>query len=219
MIQKFVLALIIGLFVNLGFTQMSSADIIILGNGHAPIYVSDKDTGDFDLNNDGLIDYYVRAHFIGNSKQQYKVDYKMIDECVDGNTYDVAKLKIAFSNTAISHLDRVWYTNFEVWNPWFKAADNDANKVIDIASIPDHSDPVVFPTSGDDIITKTTDQKKGSFTHNENVPELDGQSGWEGSVFFKGPTGKYRMWTIHPGDGFSGCDTLTGFAIPIIIKP
>ncbi|MEW6044555.1 MAG: hypothetical protein AB1608_09840 [Thermoproteota archaeon] len=218
MIQRFVFASIIGIFVIIGSVQVSSADLIILGKGHAPIYVSDKDPMDFDFNGDGLIDYYVRAHFTGNSNQQYKVDYKLVDECVDGNTYDDAKMKLGFSSTEFFPRDRTWFTNFDAWTPWFKAAKNDPNKKIDLVSLPPGRLPIPFPTSGDDIITNSND-KKGSFTHNDNISELDGQAGWEGSIFFSGPSGEYRMWTIHPADGTEGCDTLAAFGIPIIIKP
>lgn len=216
---KFVLASIIGLFVIVSSTQTSSADIIILGKGHAPIYVSDKDTGDFDFNNDGLIDYFVKAHFTGNSNQQYKVDYKIVDECVDGNTYKDAKMKLGFSSTDLFPEDRTWFTNLDAWTPWFKSAKNDPNKKIDLVSLPNGNLPISFPTSGDDVITSNANDKKGSFIHQDNIVELDGQAGWEGTIFFSGPAGKYMMWTIHPADGTEGCETLAAFGIPIIIKP
>lgn len=218
MLNWLILCFVLG-FLAVGFIQIVAADIIILGKGQAPIYVSDKDLIHFDINNDGLIDYYVKAHFIGKSNQQYKVDYKIVDECVDGGTYETAKLKIAFSNTTIFPAKRVWFTHFDVWNPWFRAADNDENKRIDVALFPNGTNPDPFPLSGDDVITKNPSQKKGSFTHVANITELDNQPGWDGSVFFRGPPGEYFMWTVHPGDGGLGCDILTGFAIPIIIKP
>jgi hypothetical protein len=219
LIQRLTFPLVVGLLVIIGSAQMSSADLIILGKGHAPIYVSDKDAGDFDFNNDGLIDYYVKAHFTGNSNQQYKVDYKIVDECVDGSTHEDAKMKLGFSSTDFFPRDRTWFTDFDAWTPWFKAAKNDANKKIDLVSLPKGKLPIPFPTSGDDVITSNTGDKKGSFTHKDSISELDDQAGWEGSIFFKGPPGEYRMWTIHPAGGISGCDTLAAFGIPIIIKP
>lgn len=209
-----VLFLVIGIGA-FGFIQYSNADLVVLGKGHAPIYVSDKNTDEFDFNNDDLIDYYVRAHFTGNANQAYKVDYKFIDECVDGNNYQNAKLKIGFSSTDFFFFDRTWFTNFEVWTPWFKGGHNDDNKQIDLVSLPHGALPFPFPSSGDDVII--SDGKKGSFTHKSNIAELDGQAGWEGSIFFRGQPGSYYLWTIHPGSGTSGCDTLTGFGIPIII--
>jgi hypothetical protein len=200
-----------------GSANLAVADLIVLGKGHAPIYVTDKDVGDYDFNNDGLIDYYVKAHFTGNSNQVYKVDYKMIDECVDGSTYEDAKLKLGFSTNDPLFFNRTWFTNFEAWTPWFKAAKNDENKRIDLVSLPHGALPIPFPSSGDDVI-QSKDNKKGSFTHKDSIPELDGQAGWEGSIFFRGQPGKYFMWTIHPATGISGCDTLAAFGIPIIIN-
>lgn len=203
----------------LGSAQLSAADLVILGNGHAPIYVSDKDRNVFDFNNDVLIDYYVKAHFTGNSNQIYKVDYKIVDECVDGSTHQAAKMKLGFSSQDFFFFDREWFTNFDVWTPWFMASQNDANKRIDLISLSHGTLPTSFPSSGEDIITKNQDDKKGSFTHKDSISELDGQAGWEGSIFFHGPPGEYFLWTIHPADGISGCDTLSAFGIPIIIKP
>jgi len=218
MIQWLVLLLVTGLVV-FSSAQMASADLIILGKGHAPIYVSDKDTRDFDFNNDGLIDYYVKAHYTGKSNQQYKVDYKIADECVDGGSYEDAKMKLGFSSSHFFPSDRIWSVDFDAWTPWFKSPKNDANSKIDLVSLPKGALPIPFPTSGDDVITSNQGNKKGSFTHKANISELDGQAGWEGSIFFSGPPGEYRMWTIHPADGSSGCNTLAAFGIPIIIKP
>ncbi len=201
----------------IGSAKLSLADITVLGKGHAPIYVSDKNTDDFDFNNDSLIDYYVRAHYTGNSNQVYKVDYKVIDECVDGNTYDTAKLKLGFSTTDLFYFDRTWFTNFDVWTPWFKSGSNDDNKRIDLVSLSHGELPIPFPASGDDAI-QNKDKKNGSFTHNNGIEELDGQAGWEGSVFFRGPPGEYYLWTIHPAGGIDGCDRFAAIGIPIIIN-
>lgn len=197
--------------------QTSADDLIVLGKGHAPIYVSNTDSGRFDFNNDGKTDYYVRAHYTGNAHQTYKVDYKISNECVDGDTPDAAEMKIGFSSTDFFFFDRDWHTDFEVWTPWFKAGGNDANKRIDLVDLPHGTLPIPFPASGDDAIVG--DGKKSSFAQKSSMRELDGQPGWEGSVFFKGNSGEYFMWTIFPAGGTSGCDTLAAFAIPIVIKP
>jgi hypothetical protein len=195
---------------------MSSADLTVLGKGHAPIYVTDKSIGDFDLNNDNLIDYHARVHYTGNSNQVYKVDYKLIDECVDGSTYSDATMKLGFSTTDIFFFDRTWFTNFDVWTPWFKS--NDPDKRIDLISLPHGALPLnPFPASGDDVI-QNGDKKNGSFTHKQSIPELDGQAGWEGSVFFRGNAGEYYIWTIHPAGGIDGCDRFAAIGLPIIIK-
>lgn len=200
----------------IGSANLSAADLTVLGKGHAPIYVTDKSADDFDFNNDNLIDYHVRAHYTGNSNQVYKVDYKIIDECVDGSTYSDAKMKLGFSTTDIFFFDRDWFTNFDVWTPWFKS--NDSNKRIDLISLPHGALPLnPFPASGDDVI-QSGDKKNGSFTHEQSIPELDGQAGWEGSVFFRGNTGEYYIWTIHPAGGIDGCDRFAAIGLPIIIK-
>jgi len=216
---RLILALVLlSTVIVFGSAKSSLADITILGKGHAPIYVSDKDVNDFDFNNDNLIDYYVRAHYTGNSNQVYKVDYKIIDECVDGSTYDSATLKLGFSTNHIFFFDRTWFTDLDVWTPWFKAGSNDANKKLDLVSLPHGALPLnPFPASGDDAI-QGNDKKKGSFTHTSSIKELDGQAGWEGSVFFRGNPGKYLMWTIHPAGGIDGCDRFAAIGIPIIIN-
>jgi hypothetical protein len=211
------MTVLISVIVTMGSAELSKADITILGKGHAPIYVSDKNTDDFDLNNDNLIDYYVRAHYTGNSNQVYKVDYKIIDECVDGNTYDAAQLKLGFSTTDLFFFDRTWFTNLEVWTQWFKSGSNDDNKRIDLVSLSHGQLPIPFPSSGDDII-QNKDKKKGSFIHKDSIKELDGQAGWEGAVFFRGPPGQYYMWTIQPAGGIDGCDRFAAIGIPIIIN-
>lgn len=211
-----ILVIAVGIFL-LGVPHTSHANLIVLGNGNAPIYVSDKDSGRFDMNNDGLTDYYVKAHYTGNSHQTYKVDYKIQDECVAGSTYQTASMKLGFTTREFFFFDRVWITGIDAWNPWFRAGSNDDNKKVDLVALPKGALPFPFPATGDDLIVGAN-EKRGSFTYGKSIPELDGQSGWEGSVFFKAPPGEYFMWTIHPADGSSGCRTLTGFAIPIIVK-
>jgi hypothetical protein len=197
--------------------SLSVADITVLGNGHAPIYVSDKSAGDFDFDNDNLTDYYVRAHYTGNSNHVYKVDYKIMDECVDGSTYDDAKLKLGFSTPDFFYFDRTWFTNFDVWTQWFKSGSNDDDKRLDLVSLPHGALPIPFPSSGDDAI-QNKDKKKGSFTHKDDISELDSQAGWEGSVFFRGTPGQYYLWTIHPAGGIDGCDRFAAIGIPIIVN-
>ena len=194
-----------------------SDDLIILGNGTAPIYVSSSDSGRFDFNNDGLADYYVKAHYVGNSNQQYKVDYKIQDACVDGNTFDTAKMKLGFT-TRDNPDDRVWLVHdMHVWNLWFKSPKNDENNRIDLVYLPKGKTPVPYPSedNGEDIIQGT--KTHGSFTYDNSIRELGGQSGWEGSIFFNVPHGQYYLWTIHPAQGTVGCDTLAGLGIPITI--
>lgn len=200
-----------------GAMQISSADLIVRGNGYAPIYVSDTDSGQFDFSNDGLDDYYVKAHYVGNEKQTYKVNYKIQDECVDGTTYDSATMKIGF--TKKENLRWVWIIeNIDSWNLWFKSArSTDANHRIDLVDLPDEVIPIPYPSSGDDVIVGDSKNNRGSFVHRDTIVELDGQSGWEGSIFFSAPAGEYELYTVHPSEGISGCDRLAALGIPIII--
>lgn len=202
-----------------GAMQTSSADLIVRGNEHAPIYVSDTDSGRFDFSNDGLDDYYVKAHYTGNEKQTYKVDYKIQDECVDGATYDSATMKIGFTKQGNPWW--IWIVeNIDSWNPWFKSyRSTDANHRIDLVDLPDGVIPIPYPSSGDDVIVGDSKSNSGSFVHRDSIAELDGQSGWEGSIFFSAPAGEYILHTIHPSEGISGCDRLAALGIPIIIKP
>jgi hypothetical protein len=211
--------------VSLLFIPAYSDDLIVLGKGHAPIYVSNTDSGRFDFDNNGSTDYYVKAHYTGNSHQPLKIDYEIQDECVDlgpkdasnigGDTFDDAAMKIGFSKLSNPFVN--WLVDdINVWNPWFKSKNNDDNKLIDLAFVSPTSTPYFDDdTRGDDVIVGSG--KQGSFQHFSSIKELDGQSGWEGSVFLNAPPGDYLLWTIHPGDGYGDCDTLTGLGIPIFI--
>ena len=209
---------IIGLFL-VGTISTSNADeLIILGKGHTKIYVSNGTSDRFDFNNDGLTDYYVKAHYTGTTNQVYKVDIKMTDECVDGSTYADAKMKIGFTNLRPPY---TWYTGWNVWTSWFKSErSGDLNKQIDLVDVfnPPLNVPVPFPITGDDVIQTRSNDKNGSFSHKTIIAELDNQPGWEDSVFFKAPSGNYLMWTILQADGSEGCETLAGIGIPIFVQ-
>lgn len=215
---------LIALLISLGtFGTSHGDDFIVLGNGHAKIYVSNQDSGRFDFEPDGLTDFYVKAHFTGNANQLYKVDIKVEENCVDGATHDTAKMKVGFTNP--TGLPLTWYTEgFEAWTSWFKSArSNDLNKQIDLVADgnPDHFNlPVLgYPVTGDDVIQKNPTDKTGFFEYKTSIKELDGQAGWEGSIHFNAPPGTYRMWSVLPGAGNikEKCDTVDGITIPIII--
>ncbi len=220
--MMFISILSLSLLFSIAFTPVYSDDLIVLGKGHAPIYVSNTDSGRFDFDNNGTADYFVRAHYTGNSHQLLKIDYKIQDECVDlgpkdasdvgGDTFEDAAMKIGFST-----INRQWIIDeATVWNTWFKLKNNDNNNLIDLVFLPPVSpSPFDDDIRGDDIIQGS--DKHGSFQHFSSIKELNGQSGWEGSIFLNAPSGNYFLWTIHPGGGFGGCDGLLGFSIPISI--
>ena len=209
--------MIIGISILLGATvnYANSDDLIILGKGHAPIYIANSDSGRFDFSNDGLADYYVKAHYTGNENQMYKVDYKIQDECVDGDNFEDATMKLGFTE------GNVWINEgIEAWTPWFKSAiSQDDNGLINLVYLSPGSIPIPYPSSnGDDVIQGIANKKQGSFTHKESIKELDNQAGWDGSILFNASAGEYFMWTIHPATGIDGCDRLAAFGIPVIIE-
>ena len=225
--MKFLLAAVAAVtLMSFLFTTGDAEDLIILGNGHAPIYMSNSDSGRYDLNFDGKADIYVKAHYTGNYHQKLKVDYKFQDECVDlgpkdaddvgGDTFDDAAMKIGFST--IPPLTRDWtIEDVKITNSWFNSKKNDANRQIDLVSFPDKFVPSELPPdgNGDDVIQG--DGKKGAFKHLDSISELGDQSGWVGTIFVDGPVGDYALWTLHPSGGRGGCDGLSGFGIPIFI--
>jgi len=221
--KLFIFILSLTFLVSMVFVPVYSDDLIVFGNGHAPIYVSNTDSGRFDFGADGKTDYYVKAHYTGNSHQPLKIDYKIQDECVDlgpidasdvgGDTFDDAAMKIAFSS--VPHPRQWTIDDVSVWNPWFKAKNNDSNKLIDLAFVSSTSFPFFDESQGDDVIQGS--DKQGSFKHFNSIKELDGQSGWDGTIFLNAPPGDYLLWTIHPSGGYGWCDSLSGFGIPIII--
>ena len=223
---NYVLFLVAGIILISLCSVGYSEDLIILGNGNAPIYMSNIDSGRFDLNSDGNADYYVKAHYTGNLHQKLKIDYKIQDECVDlgpidapdvgGDTFDDAAMKIGFST--ILPINRDWTIDgVTISNSWFNSKKNDINQQIDLVSFPDGFTPFELspPGNGDDVIQG--DDKQGSFKHVDSISELGGQSGWVGSIFVNGPVGDYFLWTLHPSGGRGGCDVLSGFGISISI--
>ena len=190
------------------------------GKGNSPILILNSDSGWVDFNWDGLSDYYVKAHYTGKTNMVYKVDVKFIDQCVDGSTYDDAVLKIGFTNKAKYYSERYWISDgIEAWTPWFKSnKGSDGNDTIDLVVLPNGKLPIPFPSSGEDVIVKNQNDKNGSFSHRNNIKQLDGQSGWVGSIHFNAPPGEYYIWTIHPAEGFDGCDVIAAVGIPIIIN-
>jgi len=225
--MKAVLVLVAGIILgSLVYSVGYSEEPILLVNGKSPIFMSNSDSGRFDLNHDGDADYYVKAHYTGNSHQKLKVDYKIQDVCVDlgpkdapdvgGDTYDDVAMKIGFST--IPPLTRDWtIEDVTITNSWFNSKKNDDNKKIDLATFTDKFIPSSLPAPGNGDNAIQGDGKKGSFKHSDSISELGGQSGWTGTIFVDGPVGEYALWTLHPARGYGGCDGLAGFGIPIII--
>ena len=190
------------------------------GKDNSPIIIINSNSDWVDFNWDGLSDYYMKAHYTGKANKLYKVDLKFIDQCVDGSTHDEAVLKIGFTNQAFYYYDRFWISDgIEAWTPWFHSnKGTDQNNKIDLVVLPHGKNPIPFPASGEDVIVKNQNENNGSFSHKNSIKQLDGQSGWEGTIHFNAPSGEYFFWAIHPAQGTSGCDIIAAVGIPIIIK-
>lgn len=188
--------------------------------------MSNTDTGTYDAENDGLIDYFLTLHYPKNSKKPIQIDYVIQDECVDlgpkdssnigGDTFDDAGMKIGISTNPPFAPDREWITDDVLaWNDWFKSKKNDQNKMIDLfytdTSFPFFEDDV----NGENVIQGN--ENGDSFTHFTSIDEIDGQSGWKGTVYFEVPSGDHILWTIHPSGGFGGCDVLSGLGVLVSI--
>ncbi len=95
---------------------------------------------------------------------------------------------------------------------------NDENKQID--SFTDYTTFFVLPATGDDMIQKNIENKKGSFKQKDGISKLGEQSGWDGSFEFKGPSGDYKMNFFLPfsDDNVDGCDNFSGFAVDVTIR-
>lgn len=175
-----------------------------------------------DIDNDGLTDLDIAIKKPKNPTNPFKVTYQISDSCVDGNTHDNATMKLGFTNPAFDFRDRNWLTQgFEVWNRWFLSeSTTDPNHRIDLISIPNGTVPFPYPTSGDDVIQKNPEDKKGSFKHKSHLGKFEGQGGWKGVVFFTGPPGDYFFWTIFPSQGLDApCDTVAAEGFEITIDP
>jgi hypothetical protein len=172
-----------------------------------------------DLDSDGIVDVDITIKKPKNPKNPVKVNYKISDSCVHGSTYDTAAFKLGFSDQAFVP-ERTWFTEgFKVWNKWFLSKkSSDPNHQIDLIVLPVGKVPVPFPASGDNVIQKNPDDKKGSFKHKPMIKILDRQAGWAGTVFFTGPPGDYFFWTIFPAEGLDApCDTVAAFGIDLTL--
>lgn len=174
----------------------------------------DKDSGDF--NGDGLDDVNLKIVTPKNPNKPIKVDFKITDACVNGATFDDAGMKMAFSTGQFLSPAGIVTDGFEITNKWFLK--NDENKQID--PFTDYTTFFMLPTSGDDMVQKNIENKKGSFKHKDSISKLGEQSGWDGSFEFKGPPGDYKMNFFLPFSDYNvdGCDNLSGFAVDVTIR-
>lgn len=177
-------------------------------------------TLNFDWHINDLDDVYLKIIDPKKSDKPKKVEIKIAKECVKGDNYEDAAMKVGFSiekSRTLEYLDE----EFEITNKWFKKYD--FNKKIDpvvIKTLREYD--FEFPESGDDLIQKNPSNMKGSFEFIPSIPELDGQSGWDGEFEFKGEPGDYFMNFFFPhtteGSEFT-CNFVVVLPIPTTIKP
>ena len=167
--------------------------------------------------NDELDDIYIKIKNPGKSNKPIKIDFKIRDNCVNGITHDEAEMKMAFS---IGSLTPTALTDegFDITNKWFKK--NDDNKKID--PFTDFTTFFDIPETGDDMIQKKPENKKGSFEYNSvGISQIGGQTGWEGSFEFIGNPGEYKMnfflQEVVPANQADDCNLISAISIPIII--
>jgi len=173
-------------------------------------------TGDFDK--DGFDDVYLKITNPKNPNKPKQVDIKITGECVKGENFDDAAMKIGFS-TQVRQSTVFFDEEFTTTNKWFKK--HDLNKKIDLVVINSVSGYFEFPNSGDDLIQKNPEDEKGSFKFiPTSISELDGQSGWEGKFEFKGEPGDYNLnfWVpITDRETEFICNFLSSFSIPTTV--
>jgi len=176
-------------------------------------------TGDF--NWDGLDDVYLKVINPDKSNKPKQVQIKITGECVNGEIHDDAAMKIGFSTP--DRLSTEFFDEeFTATNKWFKKHDSD--KKINPVVITEVREYFSFPTSGDDLIQKNSEDENGSFKFiPTSISELEGQSGWEGKFEFKGEPGDYNLhfWLplTEPTNQGDSCNFVSSFSIPTTINP
>ncbi|WP_299290743.1 hypothetical protein [Nitrosopumilus sp.] len=177
-------------------------------------------TDDLDNDDDELQDIYIKILKPKKQGNPYKVELKITQECVKGNTYDLAGMKIGFS-TQERFSDVSFHEEFHMTNDWFLT--NDPDQEIDPVIIEERKTWWGgYPDTGDDFIQTNEVTGESSFTLNpEPLSILDNQMGWEGDFEFTGPPGDYYMAFWMP-DTIGGseflCNFLGSFPIPTTVE-
>jgi len=175
-------------------------------------------TGDFNF--DGIADVYLKVINPSKSNEPKQVQIKITGECVNGEIHEDAAMKIGFS-TPVRLSTEFFDEEFHITNKWFKKHDPD--KKINPVVINSVKEYFSFPTSGDDLIQKNPEDKKGSFKFiPTSISEIGNQSGWEGKFEFKGEPGDYNLnfWLplTEPTNEGDSCNFVSSFSIPTTIN-
>jgi len=178
--------------------------------------------GTLDMNFDDSADVYLKLTNPGKHNKASQIQMKITGECVNGIIHEDATMKVGFS-TPVMLSTEFFDDEFKITNHWFKIKKHDVNKKIDPVIINSIGEYFSFPVSGDDLIQKKSNDKKGSFEFiSTGISELDDQAGWQGSFEFKGKPGDYRLNFFFPlteptnkGDS---CNFISSFSIPATIE-
>jgi len=176
--------------------------------------------GTLDMNFDGVPDVYLKVVDPNKKNKPKQIQIKITGECVNGEIHDDARMKIGvsvpdpgFGKFPLEFFDEEVHAT----NKWFK--ENDPNKKIDPAVISTVAEFFSFPDSGDDLIQKNPEDKKGSFDFTlEPISEIGDQSGWTGKFTLAAEPGDYALHFWFPltaptieGDS---CNFISSLSIP-----
>ena len=176
--------------------------------------------GTLDMNFDGIPDAYLKVVDPNKKNKPKQIQIKITGECVNGEIHDDARMKIGLSTprTGPGKGMSTEFFNEEVHatNKWFKK--NDPNGKIDPAVITTISEYFSFPESGDDLIQKNPEDKKGSFDFTlEPISEIGDQSGWTGKFTLDAEPGDYELhfWfpLTEPTIEGDSCNFVSSFSV------
>lgn len=176
--------------------------------------------GTLDMNFDGSPDVYLKIVDPNKKNKPKEIEFKITGECVNGVTYDDARMKIGVSvpkpgpgQFALEFFDEEVHAT----NKWFK--ENDPNEKIDPVIISTISEYFSFPDSGDDLIQKNPEKEEGSVNFTlESISEIGNQNGWIGKFTLDAEPGDYAMhfWfpLTEPTIEGDSCNFVSSFSVP-----
>ncbi len=180
--------------------------------------------GTLDMNFDGVPDVYLKVIDPNKKNKPKQIQIKITGECVNGEIYDDARMKIGLSvpdpGPGLFPLE-FFDEEVHATNKWFKK--NDPNGRIDPAVISTIAEFFSFPASGDDLIQKNPEDKKGSFDFTlDPISEIGDQSGWTGKFTLDAEPGDYALhfWfpLTEPTIEGDSCNFVSSFSIPTTVS-
>jgi len=179
----------------------------------------DERVGFLDNTFDNIPDVYFKIITPGKPDKPNKIQIKITGPCVNGEIHDDAVMKVGFS-TQVMLSTEFFDDEITATNKWFKK--NDPNKKIDLVVITTVKEYFRFPISGDDLIQKNPEDKKGSFKFiSGSIPEIGGQAGWVGEFEFEGQPGDYNLtfWfpLTSPSSEGDSCNFVSSISIPATV--